>query len=59
MARTGAGVVVPPENYTVEAVRAAVETVTSGPEWFAAAQRVRDEIDVLPDADEVWSNLSG
>jgi UDP:flavonoid glycosyltransferase YjiC (YdhE family) len=57
LARAGAGVVVAPEDYAVPAIRAAVAEVTGEPAFRAAAERVRDEIAAMPDADTVWAGL--
>jgi UDP:flavonoid glycosyltransferase YjiC (YdhE family) len=58
LARAGAGVVVAPEDYAVPTIRAAVAQVTGDPAFRAAAERIRDEIAGMPDADEVWAGLS-
>ena len=58
LARAGAGVVVQPEDYAVEAIETAVRLVTSDPSFRAAAERVRDEIDAMPDADAVWAGIA-
>jgi MGT family glycosyltransferase len=58
MARTGAGLVVAPEDYAVDTVQAAVRTVTGDPAFRAAAERVRDEIAAMPDADAVWADIA-
>jgi UDP:flavonoid glycosyltransferase YjiC (YdhE family) len=57
LARAGAGVVVAPEDYAVDTIRAAVSQVTGGPEFRAAAERVGDEIAAMPDADAVWASI--
>jgi len=57
LARAGAGVMVPPDEYDVEAIRTAVTTVTGDPSYRAAAERVRDEIAAMPEADAVWAGL--
>ena len=59
LARAGAGVVVGPEDYTVDTIRAAVEDVTGDPSFRASAERVRDEIAAMPDADAVWAGIAG
>jgi UDP:flavonoid glycosyltransferase YjiC (YdhE family) len=56
--RAGAGVVVPPEEFGVDTVRAAIETATHDPSYRAAAERVRDEIAAMPDADTVWAAIA-
>jgi len=58
LARAGAGVVVAPEDYAVPTIRAAVAQVIGDPSFRAAAERIRDEIAVMPDADAVWAGLS-
>lgn len=58
VARAGAGVVVAPEDYAVGTIRAAVGEVTGDPEYGAAAERLRDEIATMPDADAVWSGIT-
>jgi UDP:flavonoid glycosyltransferase YjiC (YdhE family) len=58
LAASGAGVVVDPEDYAVETIRAAVAEVTGDPAYRRAAERVRDEIAAMPDADVVWAGLS-
>ena len=58
LARAGAGVVVGPEDFAVETIRAAVSEVTSAPTYRAAAEQVRDEIAAMPDADTVWSAIA-
>lgn len=58
LARAGAGVVVQPEDYAVEAIETAVRLVTSDPSFRAAAERVRDEIAAMPDADAVWAGIA-
>jgi MGT family glycosyltransferase len=55
--RAGAGVVVQPEDYAVETIQAAVQEVTGDPSYRVAAERVRDEIAAMPDADAVWAGL--
>ena len=58
MADAGAGVVVSPEDYAVDTVQAAVEEVTGSSKYKAAAERVRDEIAAMPDADAVWAGVT-
>jgi UDP:flavonoid glycosyltransferase YjiC (YdhE family) len=58
LARSGAGVVVAPEGYAAPTIRAAVAQVTGDPAFRAAAERIRDEIATMPDADAVWAGLS-
>jgi UDP:flavonoid glycosyltransferase YjiC (YdhE family) len=58
LARVGAGVVVAPEDYSVATIRAAVAVVTGDPAFRMAAERVRDEIAAMPDADTVWAGLA-
>ena len=56
--RAGAGRVVQPEDYAVETIRTAVREVTGDPSFRAAAERVRDEIAAMPDADAVWATIA-
>ncbi len=58
LARAGAGLVVAPEDYAVETIRAAVGEVAGDPAYRAAAERVRDEIADMPDADAVWAGIA-
>ncbi|WP_051246434.1 glycosyltransferase [Nocardioides halotolerans] len=58
MARTGAGVVVAPEDYSAATIRSAVGEVTGDPSFRTAAERVSDEIAAMPDADAVWAGLA-
>jgi UDP:flavonoid glycosyltransferase YjiC (YdhE family) len=55
LARAGAGVVVSPEDYSVDAIRTSVTTVLQEPSFRAAANRLRDEIAAMPDADAAWA----
>ena len=55
--RAGAGVVVQPEDYAVDTIEAAIRSVTGDPSFRAAAERVRDEIAAMPDADAVWAGI--
>ena len=56
--RAGAGVVVQPEQYAVEAIHTAIETVTGNASFRTAAERIRDEIAAMPDADAVWAGVA-
>ena len=58
LARAGAGVVVAPEDYAVDSIAAAVAQVVGEPEYRAAAERVRDEIAAMPDADAAWAEVA-
>jgi UDP:flavonoid glycosyltransferase YjiC (YdhE family) len=58
LARAGAGVVVAPEDYSVESIAAAVGEVTGNPDFRAAAERLRDEIAEMPDAETAWAGLA-
>jgi MGT family glycosyltransferase len=55
--RSGAGVVVQPEDYTVATIHAAIREVTGDPSFGRAAERVRGEIATMPDADAVWAGI--
>lgn len=57
LARAGAGVVIASEDCTVDTIRAAVRRVGDDTSLRSAAERVRDEIAAMPDADEVWAGL--
>jgi UDP:flavonoid glycosyltransferase YjiC (YdhE family) len=57
LARAGAGVVVAPEDYAVDAIRASVRKVVQDPSFRAAARRVQGEIAAMPDAEATWSAL--
>jgi UDP:flavonoid glycosyltransferase YjiC (YdhE family) len=58
LARAGAGLLVAPEDYAVETIRSAVTEVTHEPAFRAAAERLRDEIAAMPDADTAWAGLT-
>ena len=58
LARAGAGVVVAPDDYAVDTIQAAVREVSSNPSFRASAERVRDEIAAMPDADAVWAGIA-
>jgi UDP:flavonoid glycosyltransferase YjiC (YdhE family) len=57
--RAGAGVVVGPEEFAVETIHTAVRQVTENPSFRSAAERLRDEIADMPDADAVWTRIAG
>jgi UDP:flavonoid glycosyltransferase YjiC (YdhE family) len=57
LARAGAGLVVPPEDFSEQSIAAAVAAVTGDPAFRAAAVRVRDEIAAMPDPDSAWAHL--
>ena len=60
LARAGAGVVVAPEDYAVDSIAAAITTVSTQPSSYrAAAERIRDEIAAMPDADTAWAGIAG
>jgi hypothetical protein len=50
--------VVAPEAYAVDTIRAAVTEVSGNPAFRVAAARVRDEIAAMPDADAVWAGIA-
>ena len=58
LARAGAGLVVAPEDFAVDTIQAAVSRVTADPAFRIAAERVRDEIAAMPDADAVWAAIA-
>ena len=55
--RSGAGVVVQPDDYAVDTIDTAIRTVTGNVSFRAAAEHVRDEIAAMPDADTVWAGI--
>ncbi len=55
--RSGAGVVVQPDDYAVDTIDTAIRTVTGNVSFRAAAEHVRDEIAAMPDADAVWAGI--
>ena len=57
LARAGAGIVVGPEDYAAPTIRAAISEVAANREFRAAAERVRDEIAAMPDAETVWARI--
>jgi UDP:flavonoid glycosyltransferase YjiC (YdhE family) len=57
LVRCGAGLLVEPEDYAAGSIAAAVEAVLGDPAFRSAAERVRDEIAGMPDADSAWSAL--
>lgn len=57
LARAGAGVVVGPEDFSVETISSAVREVTGDPSYRAAAERVRDQLAAMPDAETAWATL--
>jgi UDP:flavonoid glycosyltransferase YjiC (YdhE family) len=58
LGRAGAGIVVAPEDYAVESIEAAVGQVTGDPAFRAAAERLRDEIADMPDAETAWAGVA-
>ncbi len=58
LVRAGAGLLVAPEDYAVDSIEAAVSRVTADPAFTIAAERVRDEIAAMPDADTAWAGLA-
>lgn len=58
LARSGAGVVVPPDEYAADSIRAAVAQVVGDPSYRTAAELVRDEIAAMPDADAAWARIN-
>ena len=57
VARAGAGIVVPEEECTPDAVRAGVVALLSSPSYRAAAREVRAEIEAMPAAREVLPRM--
>jgi UDP:flavonoid glycosyltransferase YjiC (YdhE family) len=58
LVRAGAGLLVAPDDYSIESITAAVAKVTGDPVFRASAERVRDEIAAMPDADSAWAGLA-
>jgi UDP:flavonoid glycosyltransferase YjiC (YdhE family) len=58
LVRAGAGLLVAPEDYAIGSIAAAVTKVTRDPAYRASAERVRDEIAAMPDADTAWAGLA-
>ena len=58
LVRAGAGLMVAPDEYAVDSIAAAVAEVTYEPAFREAAERVRDEIAAMPDADTVWAAMA-
>jgi UDP:flavonoid glycosyltransferase YjiC (YdhE family) len=58
LVRAGAGLLVAPEDYAVESIAGAVAEVTGNPAFRGAAERIRDEIAAMPDADTAWASLA-
>ena len=57
-AASGAALTLGPEETNVEAVAAAVRRLLDEPEFTTAAQAVRDEITMMPDAGAVLATLT-
>jgi UDP:flavonoid glycosyltransferase YjiC (YdhE family) len=57
LVRAGAGVLVEAADYAVGSIAAAVAEVTGDPSFRRAAERVRDEIAEMPDADTAWAGV--
>jgi MGT family glycosyltransferase len=57
LAQAGAGVVVAPEDFAVDTIRAAVSEAAGSPSYRISAESVRDEIAEMPDADTVWDTV--
>ncbi len=58
IARTGAGVVVEPEDRTPESIRAAVVEVLDNPAYAIAALRLQAEIMAMPTAEDVLAEIT-
>jgi UDP:flavonoid glycosyltransferase YjiC (YdhE family) len=57
IARTGAGIVVPPDARTPQAVRAAIEEVLDNPSYSAGARVLQADIAAMPSANEVLTRV--
>jgi MGT family glycosyltransferase len=58
LVRAGAGLLVAPEDFAVESIASAVADVARDRAFRAAAERVRDEMAAMPDADTTWAGLA-
>ncbi len=57
LARAGAGVIVAPQDYAIDTIRAALARVTGEPGYRTRAGHLREQITRMPDADTVWAHL--
>jgi UDP:flavonoid glycosyltransferase YjiC (YdhE family) len=57
IARTGAGIVVPPDVRTPQTIRAAIEEVLDNPSYAAGARVLQADIAAMPSANEVLTRV--
>jgi UDP:flavonoid glycosyltransferase YjiC (YdhE family) len=57
IARTGAGIVVPPDARTPQTIRAAIEEVPDNPSYAAGARVLQADIAAMPSANEVLTRV--
>jgi UDP:flavonoid glycosyltransferase YjiC (YdhE family) len=57
IARTGAGIVVPPDARTPQTIRAAIEEVLDNPSYVAGARVLQADIAAMPSANEVLTRV--
>jgi UDP:flavonoid glycosyltransferase YjiC (YdhE family) len=57
IARTGAGIVVPPDARTPQTIRAAIEEVLDNPSYAAGARVLQADIAAMPSANEVLTRV--
>ena len=59
IARTGAGIVVPPDSRTPQTIRAAIDQVLADPAYAAGARVLQADIAAMPSAADVVNDLAG
>jgi len=59
IARTGAGIVVPPDARTPQTIRAAIDQVLADPAYAAGARVLQADIAAMPSAADVVNDLAG
>src|SRR4029453_17560211 len=59
IARTGAGIVVPPDARTPQTIRAAIDQVLADPAYAAGARVLQADIAALPSAADVVNDIAG
>jgi UDP:flavonoid glycosyltransferase YjiC (YdhE family) len=59
IARTGAGIVVPPDARTPQTIRVAIDQVLADPAYAAGARVLQADIAAMPSANDVVNDLAG
>jgi UDP:flavonoid glycosyltransferase YjiC (YdhE family) len=59
IARTGAGIVVPPDARTPQTIRAAIDQVLADPAYAAGARVLQADIAAMPSAADVVNAIAG